>query len=745
MADAPEERKLKVGVRGGATKEIKVDVKDGQPVPWDLDTKFALVGTKVRRLDAVAKVTGAAKYTYDVKLPGMVYGKFVRAPHACATVVSVDVEAAKKVPGVVYATEWGSKNVKYPWQAVAVVAAENRRALEAGLRAVKVQYEVKPHAARLEQAIAEGAPLVNSNQKQNKNGDGFGPDDLKNVEEAQGKAAKVVKGVARTQVQTHSALETKGVVVQWLDDGKAKVWASTQGTFSVRGDFARTFKVKESDVQVVTQYMGGGFGAKFGLGTFGHAAGTIARELKRPCKFMLDRKEEHMVGGNRPDSVQDMTLGVAADGKLSGYKVEKYGTGGTGGGAGAQNPLIYDFGPVAEASYSVATNAGAAAAFRAPGHPQGAFAAEAILDMAAEAIGMDPLELRKKNDDHPIRTFQYVEGAKLFGWDKRKKNGADAGPVKRGIGVASCVWFQLGGRGAACLCRIRKDGSVEIRNGAQDIGTGTRTILAMVAAEELGLPLDGVTPFLGDTNDPIGPGSGGSTTAPTIMPAARTAAFQAGRELRGLAAAKLGCAADDLVLRGGKVVHAKDAGKSMSFADACKLIEADAIESLGARAPNFANFESTTGGVHFAEVEVDTETGKVRVLRYLAMQDTGTVVNRSAAESQVNGAVIQGLSYALFEDRVLDRHRGVQLNADLEGYKIAGAKDMPAVRIELTDVNMGANNVGLAGLGEGPAVAPAAAIANAVHNALGVRVWQIPMTPDKVLAALATAKTGGGK
>ena len=745
MSDSPEKLKVKVGIRGGPTKSIEVEVKAGQPIPWDLDTKFAVVGTKPARLDAVAKATGRAKYTYDINLPGMVYGKFVRAPYAAAKVLSIDVEAAKKIPGVVYAMEWGSKNVKFPWAAVAVVAAETKQALEAGVRAVKVEYEVLPHAARLDQALAEGAPIVNANQKSNKNGQGFEADKKAEVDAAFAKAAKVVSGTARTQVQTHSALETKGVVVQFLDDGKAKVWASTQGTFSVRGDFARTFKMKESDVQVITHYMGGGFGAKFGLGQFGHAAGQIAKELNRPCKFMLDRKEEHMTGGNRPDSVQEMSLAVGQDGKLGGYRVDKYGTGGVGGGgSGARNPLIYDVGPVAEADYGVSTNAGPAAAFRAPGHPQGSFAMEAILDMAAEAIGMDPLELRKKNDDHPIRQHQYTEGAKLFGWSKRKKNGADTGPVKRGIGVASAVWFQLGGRGATCLCRIRKDGSVEIRNGAQDIGTGTRTIMAMTAAEELGLPLDGVTAFLGDTNDPVGPASGGSVTAPTIMPAARTAAFSAGAELRKLVATKLGGDAEDYVLKGGKIV-AKSGGKSLGWIDACKLIEADAIEVLGTRERNHANFEGNTGGVHFAEVEVDTETGKVRVLRFLAMQDAGTIINAGTAESQVNGAVIQGLSYALFEERVLDRHKGQQLNADLESYKIAGPKDMPDIKVVLTDVNMGANNVGLAGLGEGPAVAPAAAIANAVHNALGVRVWQIPMTPDKVLAALANAKQGGGK
>jgi xanthine dehydrogenase YagR molybdenum-binding subunit len=743
METRRDEAVLKIGVRGGPTATIKVDVKDDQPRPWDLESTFATVGTGPDRLDAVAKVTGRAKYTHDVALPNMVFGKFVRSPHAAATVLSVDVSAALSTPGVVFAKAWGLKNVKYPWQAVAVVAAETREALEAGLRAVRVDYEVLPHAARFEQAMAEGAPIVHGNAKSNVSGDDLDDAAVARVASAHKAAAKVVEGTAKTQVQTHSCLETKGVVVQPLDDGKWKIFASTQGTFSVRSEFARRMNVKEADVQVITHYMGGGFGSKFGLGEFGYAAGEIARETKRPVKFLLDRKEEHMTGGNRPNSEQEMKLGVAADGKLSGYRVVKRGSGGVVGGAGAANPLIYDVGPDAAAAFEVATNAGAAAAFRAPGHPQGSFAMEAILDEAAAAVGIDPLEIRKKNDTNPVRLFQYDAGAKIFGWSKRRQDGADSGPIKRGMGLASAVWFQFGGRGASCLCRIRKDGSVEIRNGAQDIGTGTKTIMAMIVAEELGLPLARVTPFLGDTSDPIGPGSGGSTTAPTIMPAARKAAFQAGRELRELVAKKLGGAPGNYVFAGGSVSDATAPERSMSFEVACSLIESDAIEALAQRDPNFERFHRQTAGVHFAEVEVDVETGKVKVTRYLAMQDSGTIVNKKTAESQVNGAIVQGVSYALFEERHLDRHRGQQINADMEAYKIAGPVEMPSVQVVLTDCVMGANNVGLAGLGEGPAVPPAAAIGNAVKNALGVRVWELPITPDRVLAALSRGGRDG--
>jgi xanthine dehydrogenase YagR molybdenum-binding subunit len=739
--------KIKVGMPSDP-KEISVEIPEGDPFPWQLGEQHAVVGRPHPRLDAVAKVTGRAKYTHDVNLPGMLFAKFVRCPYARATVKSVDVSEALKLDGVKIARQAGrGPEVRYAWQHVAVVAATTRQIAEEAARLVKVDYEVLPHAARFDQAIAAGAPQVlpnRPNRAQPSQGNSP-PSQAAKTDEALKKASHVVSAVAQTQVQTHSCLETKGVVAHWEAPDRLKVWASTQGTFSVRQELAETFSLPETAVTVITHYMGGGFGSKFGAGYFGVIAAELAKEAGAPVKLMLDRREEHTSGGNRPSSVQDMTLGVSDKGELLGYRVRLEGTGGvTGGGADARNPLIYGFKEVDTARFNVATNAGPAAAFRAPGHPHGSFAVESILDLAAEALGMDPLALRMANDRHPIRQFQYREGAKLFGWEKRRKNASDEGPIKRGMGVAAARWGQLGGPVVDVICRIRKDGSVEVRNGAQDIGTGTRTIMAMVAAEELGIPVSAVTPFLGETSDPIGPGSGGSTTAPSMMPAVRQAAFQAGRQLRALVAAKWGKDPKELVLAGGAVRDAGDANRSMPWAEACRLIQGDEISALGKRARNYDKgaYQSETGGVQFAEVEVDVELGRIAVKRFLALQDCGTVVNPLLAESQVNGAVIQGISYALFEERHLDRRRGQMVNADLDLYKIAGSKDMPEIKVVLTDVVNGANNVGLCGLGEGPAVPVAAAIANAVHNAIGVRVLSLPMTPDKVLKALEGRREG---
>jgi xanthine dehydrogenase YagR molybdenum-binding subunit len=252
----------------------------------------------------------------------------------------------------------------------------------------------------------------------------------------------------------------------------------------------------------------------------------------------------------------------------------------------------------------------------------------------------------------------------------------------------------------------------------------------------LGLPIEKVRPFMGDTNDPVGPASGGSTTAPSIAPAARQAAYLAGRELKALVAKHLGVAAEKLLMRQGRISTAE--GKGLSFEDACRLITSGEIRARGKRRSNFRTFRGGVAGCQFAEVEVDCDYGLVRVVRIVALQDAGIILNRLQAESQVNGGVIQGIAYALHEERIMDRQLGHQVNANLEFYKLPGMKDMPEIECVLYDVANGGNNTSVCGLGEPTCVPTASAIAGAIHNALGVRVYSLPMTPDKVLAALAT-------
>lgn len=739
-----EKHKIVLGF-GQVRQEIEVTLPSDEPRPYDLDTKFDLVGKSHPRSDALAKVTGRAKYTYDIQLPGLLVAGFVRSPHARARLNKLDLSAVEKAPGVMGVLPLGVKNVRYAGQPIAAVAAESMQQLEDALALAAADYEILPHAARVEMALAENAPQVHGNRP---NFD-WGKDspNKEAVSKALSESAKVVEAVATTQVQVHCALETHGVVAKW-DDKHLTVWASTQSTFGVRDQLAEALKgefgTEASDVTVISEFMGGGFGAKFAAGDFGLAAARLAKKTGRPVKFMLTRRAEMIEAGNRPDSEQSMKLGVTKDGKIAAYQVDVRGTPGVGRRADASNPMIYDFPRelVARRQADIATNAGEQQAFRAPGHPQASFAMETVLDLAAEALGMDPLEFRKLNDSNPVRLAQYVEGAKRIGWDARKPNGSAKGRMRRGLGVAASIWHVLGGPRAEVECRIARDGSVQIRNGAQDIGTGTRTLMQIIAAEELGLPIDRVTSFIGHTDDPIGPGSGGSTTAPSIAPAARQAAFLAARELRDLAAKHFGGKIEEFVVRGGKVMHVTDTGKSLAFSDACRLIEAGQISTIGKRKRNFDTYRRGVAGLQFADVEVDCDFGLVRVKKIVAIQDAGIIINRAAAESQVNGGVIQGISYALFEERVMDRHLGHMINADMEMYKIAGPMDMPEIDCVLMDVSNGGNNTSTAGIGEPTMVPTAAAIAGAVHNALGVRVKSLPLTPDKVLAALALKEKG---
>jgi xanthine dehydrogenase YagR molybdenum-binding subunit len=438
----------------------------------------------------------------------------------------------------------------------------------------------------------------------------------------------------------------------------------------------------------------------------------------------------------------NLKLGGGKGGTLDAVSLVSYGTPGIASGAGVAGPIqaTYKVANVRTEETDVLTNTGPAAAMRAPGHPQGAFAYEQAIDMMAWKCGLDPLEYRRKIDRHPVRLAQYDVGAKEIGWARRAALAAAnaKSPVKRGIGMGSAVWYNTGGAGATVIVRISKDGGVEVLNGAQDIGTGTRTLMAMVVAEELGVPMGSITVRLGRTEWPEGPASGGSTTVPTLMPAVRAAAFDAKKRLIAVAARALGVEEGTVsVETPGPVFRAGGgSGASLSFRQVAAKIPGEVLTAQGSRAENYEGFEDLIAGVQFAEVEVDTRTGTLRVVKVVAVQDCGRVINPLTAESQINGGVIQGLSFALFEERLLDPATGRMVNPNLEQYKIAGSLDIPEIVAIPFTVAAGSNNIGALGIGEPPAVPTAAAIANAFHHATGARLFELPMTPARVLAAL---------
>ncbi|MGZ5661762.1 MAG: xanthine dehydrogenase family protein molybdopterin-binding subunit, partial [Usitatibacter sp.] len=427
--------------------------------------------------------------------------------------------------------------------------------------------------------------------------------------------------------------------------------------------------------------------------------------------------------------------------------LDVHGTAGVTTGAGVGNfaQSIYDCANFAIAQSDVFINAGPASAMRAPGNVQGAFALEQMIDELAEKLGVDPLDLRDRIDPSPVRRKERRAGAERFGWTRRRPPGSDAGPVKRGIGMAQSYWGANVHTNASCEVRILRDGSVELLSGVQDIGTGITTVLAQVVAEELGLRPQDIAIRIGDTDFPAGPPSYGSLTTASITPPARNAAHQALRKLFEAVAPALEAAPDARVARGGRIATA-DNGRSVTFREAAARLRTEGVGAVASRSDDYGGFgrrmgdmasaKSALGGVQFAQVAVDVETGIVRVERVVAAQDCGRPMNPRQIESQVHGGVLMGVSYALYEERILDRHTGHMLNADLEHYKIARSRETPEIEMVLLENYQGTSATDAYGIAEPSNIATAPAIANAVYNATGVRVRSLPMTPAAILAAL---------
>lgn len=749
------EETLKLGFAGNVV-EKKVKVGDDQARPWDLDTKFQYVGTRMPRLDGLAKASGRAKYTYDMNFPGMLYARIVRSKIAAGRVTDIDMSAAEAMDGVkatmLLKTPGDAKKnvILYAGDGIAAVCATTPEIAEDAARAVIVNYEKAAHVVNVDDAIKADAPIVRGQGNKSPEQTTMQPRDLsvESLNTAFDGADAKVEATFRTQVQTHSALETHGAVAKWDKDSSGNpmltVWSSTQGTFSVRDGLCQRFSLDRGSVEVICEYMGGGFGAKFGADQPTIVAAELAKKAGAPVKCMLSRKEEHLCVGNRPDSYHSVRAGANKEGKIVAYDITNYGTGGVGGGSGARNMMIYNFGAARKVEYNVLTNCGPATAMRAPGHPQGSFVLEQVVDELAEKIGMDPIEFRLRNDNYPMRKAQFEKAKELIGWARRNPKGgagplAGTGAKKRGLGVASATWGNNGGRdGTAVTVAIGSDGTVEVRNGCQDIGTGTRSIIGMCAAEALGCPMEKIKVRLGHTRDPYGPGSGGSVTGPTVTAAAKDAGHAAKLAFLERLSKKLDVAVENLDIAAGKIINKGDHEKSWTWNDACKMLGVETVEVTTERSDNFRNgFHQQVGGVQIAEVEVDTETGVVRVIKVVAIHDAGTVINRLTFESQILGGVIQGISYALLENRVMDRKSGHMLNTNLESYKIAGSLDIPEIVTVAFDLANGYNSAGVAGLGEPTVIPTAGAIANAIANATGARVRSLPMTPDRVLAALA--------
>jgi len=697
---------------------------------WKKLEEMAVLGKRLPRVDGIDKVTGRAKYTYDIHLPGMLYGALLTSPYAHARVKKVDASKAEALPGVRAVFTNLREEVLFAGQEVAAVAAVSPSIAEEALALIDVEYEPLPFVVDEESAMKPGAPRVIAGEASNlrpgrtrQEGD---------VEKGFAEADVIVEATFRTQVQTHACLEVHGSVAKW-DGDTLTVWDSTQAVHGVREQLAQHLGIPQSNVRVISHHMGGGFGSKLAMRSYTPIAARLAKEAGAPVKLMLTREQDFLGTGNRPSSIQHLRAGARQDGTLVAFEAKVYGTAGIATGAGVPLPYIYRVPNVKVELHDVFTNAGPACPMRAPGHPQAAFGMESLMDMLAEKLGMDPLEFRRKNDPHPTRQKEYTLGAERIGWHRRNFTaGATTGTKRRGIGMASCTWGG-GGRGTRAEVLIYPDGTVEVKCGTQDIGTGTRTVVAAVAAEELGLKISEVKVLIGDSDYPYSGASGGSTTAASVAPAIQNAAEKAKQKLLELVAPRLGSRPEELDVVRGRILVKGNPTASLSWKEATALLGTQPLSAGGEWTEGLSS--NGVAGCQFAEVEVDTETGQVRVLKVVAVHDCGLVIDRLTAESQIHGGVIQGLSYALLEQRILDRNTGRMVNANFEAYKMAGALEIP--EIEALLINSDEARRGVIGLGEPPVIPTAAAIANAVSNALGVRIHELPITPDKVLAALA--------
>jgi xanthine dehydrogenase YagR molybdenum-binding subunit len=662
--------------------------------------------------------------------------------------------------------------VRFAGQPIAGVAATSQAAANEAAKLVEIDYEPLPFVTTVEEARQPNAPAVypapaemagtagggggpsNVPQKGNVRGPSIGPRGAEKGSTQKGfaEADVVVEGDYKTQIQTHSALETHGVVADWKPD-MLTVYASTQGTSTVRDEMAEVFGLPKSRIRVITEFMGGGFGAKFGAGNFGVIAAALSKRAGAPVKLMLTRKEEHLSVGNRPDARIHLKAGAKRDGTLTALHLVSYGTAGVGTGAGTAGPTqnMYKCENVLTEEYDVFINAGPAAAMRAPGHPQGCFALEQLIDELAEQLNLDPLAVRDKIDEHPARREERRIGAQLANWSERHKPGADSGPIKRGLGVAQSVWYRIGDLDSSAEVRITRDGSVELLSAVQDIGGGIRTVLAQVVAEELGLQVRDISVRIGDTNFPQGPASGGSKTTNSITPAARNAAYAAKRQLLEQVAPLLNTAPDQLVMSDGKVFAQTNPEKTITFKQAAARLKTDEVSARAGRNDDYTSDSEgkennprsrriTYGGVQFAQVAVDTETGIVKVEKVWAVHDCGRPMNSLLLESQINGGVLQGISYALYENRVLDRNYGFMLNTNLEQYKILGSRETPEIKVHIVEHYLGLSSTDAGGIGEPAKIPTAAAVANAFYNATGVRIRELPIRPAAVLAALRQSK-----
>lgn len=741
-------------------------MKATELAPWAKGHHLDEVGTSHVRLDARQKVTGAARYASDQHLPRQLHAAVVRSPHAHARIHSVDVTAALAAAGVVDVltaddvadVTWYdedvpllSDTVRFVGDEVAVVAASTRAAARRGAAAVAVEYEALPHVTDARRALDDGAPLVFD--------DGNLADEPEvttrgDVEAALARADVVVEARFATPAAAHNSMEPHGATA-WWDGDQLTLYDSTQGVNDVREMVADRLGLDHNQVRVVAEHVGGGFGAKQVPCKPTVLAALLSRKTGRPVQLMLDRRGENLAAGKRNATWQHVRIGADAAGHLLAIDADllldvgSYGVSGEASNVSGLYLHLYACEHVRTRQRNVRTHTGPAVAFRAPGYVEAAFALESVMDELARRLDLDPIELRRRNyterdqqQDKPWSSPRalgrcYERVAEVAGWGEQV-DGTPPPGVRRGRGFAANEW--MAGKGSPpgyAWIELNADGSVHVVTSAQDIGTGTRTSLTQVVAEELGINPSRIRMTVGDTAaGPPAPTSSGSATMPTMGPAVRAAAADARAQVLVAAAEQLGAEPGRLRFDGTTITQ--DDGEDLALIDLLEELAPEGIHGHGGRTESPEDVSVRTFGAAVADVEVDTATGQVRVLRVVVAPDCGRIVNPLLAESQVIGAVTQGIGFALSEEQVVDHDLGIVLNGDLEEYLLPTVSDTGVIEHAAVDLpDLAANPLGVKGIGEPPMIAVPAAIANAVRDAIGVRIHELPLTRRRVLEALA--------
>ena len=754
--------------------------KGSAPPFW---TKTDLIGKPIPRVDAYERVSGSAIYPSDVLLPNMLYCAILRCPHPHARVLGIDTTESEKMVGVrgilsgesqeVQGIKWKYQKEEVPLfdshclfegEVVAAVAADSWYLAQDAIRAIKVNYEVLPFVVDHEKAMEDSAV------KLQKSGNILSDESYRrgDIDKGFAEADVVIEETYRTSCELQTPMELHGCVADW-DRDRLTIWESSQGVYSVQSKVAEALNLSLSKVRVIGHYMGGGFGSKLGPGKYTVVCALLAKMTARPVKLLLTREETFLCVGNRPANTMYLKAGVKKDGSLTAFQFTCSGPSGAypAGGAQLVDWLVrdlYQCDNVETSSKDLLINAGPARPFRAPGHPQGAWALEQMMDTLAQKIGMDPVQLRLKNiplksqarkgtPDYTTTGLRQCleEGAKEFGWQEALASSLEFntqnGHIKRGIGSAACLWVVGdGGPPSTVIIKLYRDGSVNLNMGASDIGTGTKTIMALVAAEELGVQPAGIQIENADTaTTQFATPSGGSKTVPTEAPTVRNAAIALKQELLRMAAEDLGVEQNELSYLGNEIVSTRDAAKKIKITEVSTLQKRGEVIGVGYRGPNIEGKVVNPFAAQFCELEVNMLTGEIHILRFLGVHDSGRVMNRLTFDNQVYGGIVMGIGFGLTEFRQLDEGQtGKLCNKNWHDYKLPTALDVPqemvSLPIEIDDPE--SNNTGAKGLGEPVTIPTAAAIANALCMATGIRFTNTPVSPMDIISKISHKQEG---